>query len=104
MSEIDAPRDVAAGGTDYQLRPGPIRQSLGEEAPMMWGFEMQVLREGTPLGIKTCFVGRVTVQTREPEALKGGMDVLAPVLYDVGQEKVVERLEAGELEDEILFG
>lgn len=104
MSAVDAPRAVVVEGIDYELRPGPVRQSLGEDAPMLWGFEMQVLRDGASCGIKTCFIGRVTVQARFPEALTGGMDVLAPALYDLGVQKVVERLEAGELDDEILFG
>jgi hypothetical protein len=103
VSAIDAPRQIAVQGVQYELRPGPVRQSLGEEAPTLWGFEMQVLRDGEPLGIKTCFIGRVSVHTRSPEALEGGMQDLAPVLYDLGQEKVVEQLEAGQLDDEILF-
>ena len=104
MADLESPRPVDVNGETYELHPGPVRQSLGEDAPMLWGFHFQVHKDGEMLGIKTCFVGRVSVQTREPDALKGGMSDLAPVLYDVAQEKVVEQLEKGETGDEILFG
>lgn len=103
MSELDAPRLVEVDGVTYELHPGPVRQSLGEDAPMLWGFHFQVHRDGEMLGIKTCFVGRVSVQTSQPDALKGGMQDLAPVLYELAQAKVVEQLEKGETGDEILF-
>jgi hypothetical protein len=103
VSAPDAPRTVEVDGTAYELRPGPIRQSLTDEAPMLWGFPVQVFNGGEELCVKTVFVGRVSVQTTNPEALQGGMHDLAPVLYDLGLAKVVEQLEAGETGDEILF-
>ncbi|MDH3724736.1 MAG: hypothetical protein OER93_03190 [Thermoleophilia bacterium] len=103
MSEVDAPRHVEIDGVEYELRPGPIRQSLSDEAPMLWGFALRVFNGGEELGVKTVFVGRVSVQTANPEALQGGMQDLAPVLYDLGIAKAVEQLEAGETGDEILF-
>ena len=104
MSEpIDAPRTAEVGGETYELHPGPIRQSLTDDAPMLWGYAVRVLKDGEELGVKTVFVGRVSVQTTDPEALKGGMQDLAPVLYDLGIAKVVEELEAGKTDDEILF-
>ena len=103
MNAPDAPRTVEVDGTAYELRPGPIRQSLSDEAPMLWGFALRVADGDRELGVKTVFVGRVSVQTSNPEALQGGMQDLAPVLYDLGIAKVVEQLEAGETGDEILF-
>jgi hypothetical protein len=103
LSEVDAPRRVEANGVEYELRPGPIRQSLSDEAPMLWGFALRVFKGDEELGVKTIFVGRVSVQTSKPEALQGGMHDLAPVLYDLGIKKAVEQLEAGETGDEVLF-
>jgi hypothetical protein len=103
MSAPDAPRTVEVNGTEYELRPGPIRQSLSDETPMLWGFALRVFNGGEELGVKTVFVGRVSVQTTNPGALQGGMQDLAPVLYDLGIAKVAEQLEAGETGDEILF-
>jgi hypothetical protein len=70
---------------------------------MLWGFQVHVLREGELLGVKTCFVGRVGVQARAPEALEGPIDALLPVLHELALEKVRERLARGETGDEILF-
>ncbi len=103
MNEVDAPRKVEVNGVEYELRPGPIRQSLSDDAPMLWGFALRVFQGEEELGVKTVFVGRVSVQTTKPEALQGGMQDLAPVLYDLGIKKATEQLKAGETGNEILF-
>ncbi len=62
-----------------------------------------MIRADEVVGIKTCFVGRVTLHLRAPDAVDGPIDGLAPVIHEVVAEKVRERLEAGEAGDEILF-
>jgi hypothetical protein len=70
---------------------------------MLWGFQVYVLRDGKLVGIKTCFVGRVGVQVRAPQALEGPIDDLLPVLHELAFAKIRDRLEAGEAGDEIIF-
>jgi hypothetical protein len=70
---------------------------------MLWGFQVRILRDGEEVGIKTCFVGRVSVQVRNPDALEAPIDVLAPILHELAFEKIVERLREGEPGDEIVF-
>ncbi|MCU0308860.1 MAG: hypothetical protein MUE51_14060 [Thermoleophilia bacterium] len=70
---------------------------------MLWGFQVRVLQDGRELGVKTCFVGRVGVQARNPDALAGTVEDLVPVLHELAFEKIRERLRAGETGDEILF-
>jgi hypothetical protein len=70
---------------------------------MLWGFQVRVLQGGEELAIKTCFVGRVSVQFRDAAALDGPIESLLPVLHELAFEKIEERLRAGELGDEILF-
>ena len=94
---------VEAGGVAYEVDPQPVRTSLTDTVHTMWGFEMDVLRDGARVGVKTCFVGRVSVQGRHPEALAGTFDDLVPVLYDLAMVKVRARLDDGEPGDEILF-
>jgi len=94
---------VEAKGKRYELAFEPVRSSLSEGPAMLWGFQVFVRRDGEEVGMKTCFVGRVSVQFRDKEALEGGMDRLMPVLYAIAQEKITERLELGEEGDEILF-
>lgn len=96
-------RRVAVDGVEYRLEPQPVRQSLSEAAPMLWGFEVFVFRGDERVGVKTCFVGRVSMQARHPGALEGGVDTLAPALYDLALAKIRERLTVGEPGDEILF-
>jgi len=96
-------RTVTIGEHEVEIEPQPVRQSLSDSTPMLWGFEVVVRRDGATVGVKTCFVGRLTVQSRAPEAVEGSMEQLAPVLHDIGVEKVVERLEAGEEGHEVLF-
>ena len=94
---------VEVDGAVYELDPQPVRTALSEGPPMLWGFEVRVIRNGELVGIKTCFVGRVSVQFRDAAALEGGIDVLAPVLHQLAFEKIEAQLRAGELEDEIIF-
>lgn len=96
-------RQVSVDGAPYELVPQPVRSSLSDGPPMLWGFQVRVLRGGDLLGIKTCFVGRASVQFRQPEALERPMAELSEVLYDLAEVKIVERLGAGEPGDEILF-
>ena len=96
-------RRVELDGDVYELDPQPIRTSLSEGPPMLWGFQVRVLREGELVGIKTCFVGRVSVQFRDASALEGGIDSLAPVLHELAFEKIEAQLRAGEDGDEIIF-
>ena len=96
-------RLVEVEGGPYELVPQPIRTSLTDGPAMLWGFQVHVLRDGQLVGIKTCFVGRVSVQFRDAEALDGPIDALAPVLHELAFEKVEGRLREGEPGDEILF-
>ena len=94
---------VEVGGTTYVLDPQPVRTSLTDSPHMLWGFQVNVLRGTELIGVKTCFVGRVSVQARAPAALEGPIDGLVPVLHELALAKVRQRLEAGETGDEILF-
>lgn len=94
---------VVAGGVDYLLVPQPVRTSLSDSPAALWGFQVHVMRDGALVGIKTCFVGRVRVHTRDPHAVDGPVDALIPILHEVAVEKIRERLEQGDAGDEILF-
>ncbi len=97
-------RRVEVEGTSYTLVPREVRTSLTDGPPMLWGFQVQVLdEEERELGIKTCFVGRVSVQFRNPDAPDGPIDVLAPILHELAFAKIEARLAEGEPGDEILF-
>jgi hypothetical protein len=96
-------RQVEIEGRTYELDPQPIRTSLTDGPAMLWGFQVRVLEDGQELGIKTCFVGRVSVQFRDEAAPDGPIDKLLPVLYELAFEKIEERLREGEIGDEILF-
>lgn len=97
-------RRVEVEGVAYDLDPQPIRTSLTDGPSMLWGFQVRVLDpEGIELGIKTCFVGRVSVQFRNAEALEGPIEDLLPVLHELAFEKITPRLAEGETGDEILF-
>lgn len=87
----------------YELDPQPLRTSLTDGPSMLWGFQVRVLRDGRELGVKTCFVGRVSVQFRDATALDGSIEALAPVLHEIAFEKIAARLQEGETGDEILF-
>ena len=96
-------RRVEIDGDVYELAAQPIRTSLSEGPPMLWGLQVHVLRDDELVSIKTCFVGRVSVQFRDAAALEGGIDVLAPVVHELAFEKIEAQLRAGEIEDEIIF-
>jgi len=96
-------RTVSVDGVEWVMAPQPVRMSLSDAPPAMWGFQVNVVRDGQVVGVKTCFVGRVRVHTVAPDALDAPMGVLAPVLYDIALEKVADRIREGEPEDEILF-
>lgn len=94
---------VAVGDASYVLEPQAIRTSLTDDVHMLWGMQVHVLTGEELLGIKTCFVGRVSVQAADPEALTGPFDDLVPVIHRLALAKVRDRLEAGETGDEIVF-
>lgn len=95
---------VEVEGRRYELDPQPIRTSLTDGPTMLWGFQVRVLDDGgRELGIKTCFVGRVSVQFRDASALEGPIDQLLPVLHELAYAKIEARLAEGEAGDEILF-
>ncbi len=100
----DEPRfDVDVDGVQYTLAPQPLRTSLSDSPAALWGFQVHVLRDGELIGIKTCFVGRVRVHTKDPNAPDGPVATLMPILHDIAVAKIRERLQEGEPGDEILF-
>ena len=100
----DEPRfDVEVDGVQYTLVPQPLRTSLSDSPAALWGFQVHVLRDGELIGIKTCFVGRVRVHTKDPNAPDGPVATLMPILHDIAVAKIRERLQEGEAGDEILF-
>ncbi len=95
--------EVQAAGRHYVLAPQPIRTSLSDSPAALWGFEVHVLRDGELTGIKTCFVGRVRIHTKDPAAVDGPVANLLPLLHAAAVEAIRPRLEQGEDGDEILF-
>ena len=95
--------DVEVEGTTYTLVPQPLRTSLSDSPVALWGFQVHVLRDGELVGIKTCFVGRVRVHTKDPAAAAGPVAALVPILHDIAVGKIRERIEQGATGDEILF-
>jgi hypothetical protein len=91
------------GDTTYRIVPEPVRSSLSDGPTMLWGFEVKVLDGDRLVCIKTCFVGRVSVQARNAAALEAPSDVLYPVLHELALEKVAAAVAAGDLEDELVF-
>lgn len=97
-------RTVTAGGTEYELRAEAVRSSLTDSPHTLWGFRIDVLADDLVVAVKTCFVGRVSVQARHPEALQGTAEDLTVAIHGLGLDKVVEGLEKGEeVEDGIVF-
>lgn len=94
---------IKVGGETYALEPQPIRSSLSDSEPMLWGFQVHVRRNEVLVGVKTCFVGRVGVQVRDPAALEGPIDRLVPVLHELALARIRDRIQAGETGDEIVF-
>lgn len=103
MSDDQQRYSVEVAGTNYDLVPQGIRASLSDDPSALWGFQVHVMDGEALRCIKTCFIGRVRVHTRAPEVLDGHMDHLGPVLHEIAVEAVTARLEAGELDDEIVF-
>ncbi len=101
MSEPTVEIETAAGR--FTLAPQPIRTSLSDSPAALWGFQVHVLRDGELVGIKTCFVGRVRVHSKNPDAVDGPVTALLPILHEVAIEKIRGRLDEGEFGDEILF-
>lgn len=95
--------ELEVEGRTFQLEPQPIRTSLTDGPAMLWGFQVKVLSGGEEISIKTCFVGRVSVQFRDASAPDGPIEALLPVLHQLAYEKIEARLREGELDDEILF-
>lgn len=97
-------RRVEVESRAFTLVPKEVRTSLTDGPTMLWGFQVHVLDADDQLvGVKTCFVGRVSVQFRDPEAPDAPIDRLAPVLHELAFEKVEARLREGEPGDEIIF-
>lgn len=94
---------VTHDGVEYAVTFGAVRQSLTEDLPMLWGFTADVEGPDGHAWRKTCFVSRVSVQVRDEEALKGGMDTLAPTLYAMVLEKLAENIADGETVSGTLF-
>ncbi len=100
---MTADREVDIEGTTYLLRAEPPRTSLTDEAHTLWGFNVEVVRDGTPVCIKTCFVGRVTLQARAPEVLEGTAEDIAVAVHGFAFDKVSESLAKGDLDDGLIF-
>lgn len=103
MSDEPTRYPVSVDGVDYALEPQPIRASLSDSPSALWGFQVHVLRDGELVGIKTCFVGRVRVHTKNPDAVDGPLEALLPILHEVAVGRITERLAEGEPGDEIVF-
>ena len=96
-------RNVTASGREFELVAEPPRTSLTDDAHTLWGFNVEVLKDGTPACIKTCFVGRVSVQARHPEALEGTAEDISAAVHGLAFAKVEESLVKGDLDDGIVF-
>ena len=103
MVTDDPTFDVDVSGETYTLVPQPLRTSLSDSPAALWGFQVHVMHNGVLVGMKTCFVGRVRVHTKNPDAPDGPVATLMPILHEVAVAKIRERLELGEIADEILF-
>lgn len=90
-------------GTTYRLVADGVRSSLSDGPPMLWGFEVRVIDGDRTVGVKTCFVSRVSVQARNPEALDAPGEILYPVLHELAYEKVAAAVREGDLGDELVF-
>ncbi len=96
-------RTVTAGGREFELVAEPPRTSLTDDAHTLWGFNVTVREGGEVVAIKTCFVGRVTVQARHPEALQGTAEDIAGVVHRLAFDRSAEGLAAGEVDDALVF-
>lgn len=96
-------RTVTAGERTFELVAEPPRTSLTDDAHTLWGFNVEVREGGSTVAIKTCFVGRVTVQARHPEALQGTAEDIAAVVHQLAFDKIEAGLAPGEVEDALVF-
>lgn len=96
-------RTVTVGDRQFELAAEPPRTSLTDDAHTLWGFNVEVRENGAPVAIKTCFVGRVTVQARHPEALQGTAEDIARVVHQMAFDKIEEGLATGEVDDALVF-
>jgi len=97
-------RTVTAGERTFELVAEPPRTSLTDEAHTLWGFNVQVHEGGEVVAVKTCFVGRVSVQARHPEALGGTAEDIAAVVHAMAFDKIEESLAGGgEVDDALVF-
>jgi hypothetical protein len=94
---------VEYDGTSYELVPEGVRTSLSDGPAMLWGFQVKVMDGARLVCVKTCFVGRVSVQVRNAAALDAPADILIPVLHELAFEKVAAAVREGDLEDELVF-
>lgn len=94
---------MTAGGRTLELVAEPPRTSLTDEAHTLWGFNVQVREGDHVLAVKTCFVGRVSVQARRPEALQGTAEDIAAVVHAMAFDKIEEGLAGGEVDDALVF-
>lgn len=90
-------------GVEYQLEAEPVRASLSDGPSMLWGFPVNVRRGGELVSRKTCFVGRISVAARDPQAPDAPFDVLEPILHDLAFARVKARIEKSEFDNEIVF-
>ena len=96
-------RNVTASGREFELVAEAPRTSLTDEAHTLWGFNVEVREGGQVVAVKTCFVGRVTVQARHPEALAGTAEDIAAVVHQLAFDKIEEGLAKGEVDDALVF-
>jgi hypothetical protein len=96
-------RTVTVGDRQFELAAEPPRTSLTDDAHTLWGFNVEVRENGAPVAIKTCFVGRVTVQARHPEALQGTAEDIARVVHQMAFDKIEEGLASGDVDDALVF-
>lgn len=96
-------RTVTVDDRTFELVAEPPRTSLTDDAHTLWGFNVEVREGGAPVAIKTCFVGRVTVQARHPEALQGTAEDIARVVHQMAFDKIEQGLAGGELDDALVF-
>ena len=96
-------REVTVDGRTFELVAEPPRTSLTDDAHTLWGFNVEVREDGEVVAIKTCFVGRVSVQARHPEALQGTAEDIAAVVHQLAFDKIAEGLATGEVDDALVF-
>ncbi len=91
------------GERTFELVAEPPRTSLTDDAHTLWGFNVDVREGGQVIAIKTCFVGRVSLQARMPEALQGTAEDIATAVHALAFDKIAEGLADGEIDDALVF-